>query len=133
MTQTEKQTFGQWGEEQAVAYLEKKGYIIVDRNFRIRQGEVDIIAWNRKPHFGRTLCFIEVKTRKQNKEPLEDGDGTAERATGREKMTRLSSASKWYCVSRGINIEKTPIQFEQVSVYAKGPDFSVRHYVVSVE
>ena len=50
--------FGIWGEEIAVGYLKKKGYHILDRNFRSRIGELDIIA--RK---GNTVVFIEVKTR----------------------------------------------------------------------
>lgn len=51
-------TFGSWGEEIAVGYLKKKGYLILDRNFRSRIGELDIIARN-----SNTIVFIEVKTR----------------------------------------------------------------------
>lgn len=47
------------GENLAVEYLRKKGYKIIDRNFRKRYGEIDIIALS-----GDTLVFIEVKTRK---------------------------------------------------------------------
>lgn len=47
------------GENLAVKYLEKKGYVIIERNFRRRYGEIDIIAVS-----GKTLVFVEVKTRK---------------------------------------------------------------------
>lgn len=53
-----RQRRGQAGEEIAVAFLQAQGYRIAARNFRIRQGEIDIIAWD-----DQTLVFVEVKTR----------------------------------------------------------------------
>lgn len=50
---------GAEGEELAVAFLESLGYCIVERNFRFRGGEVDIVARDRQ-----VLVFVEVKTRK---------------------------------------------------------------------
>lgn len=49
---------GNFGEDLACRYLEKSGYKIIARNFRIRGGEIDIIA--RDHDF---LVFVEVKTR----------------------------------------------------------------------
>lgn len=49
---------GNRGEEIAVSYLEKKGFRVIRRNFRMRGGEIDIIAID-----SDTLVFIEVKTR----------------------------------------------------------------------
>lgn len=49
---------GDYGEELACQYLRNSGYRILDRNFRIRGGEIDIVARE-----GDTLVFIEVKTR----------------------------------------------------------------------
>lgn len=56
---------GRKGEDLATAFLEKKGYGIVQRNFRTRNGEIDIIAIDQsdKPP---TLVFVEVKTREGN-------------------------------------------------------------------
>ena len=48
---------GKTGEDLAVAFLQRKGYTIVERNFRILQGELDIIAQD-----GEYLVFVEVKT-----------------------------------------------------------------------
>lgn len=56
---------GKRGEDLATAFLEKKGYGIVERNFRTRNGEIDIVAIDQseKPP---TLVFVEVKTREGN-------------------------------------------------------------------
>jgi len=48
--------FGKRGEELASSFLRKKGYRIVERGYRTRFGEIDIIAYD-----GEVLCFIEVK------------------------------------------------------------------------
>ena len=51
-------TLGRLGEKLALTYLQDLGYKILSRNYRIRLGEVDIIAED-----NGTLVFIEVKTR----------------------------------------------------------------------
>ena len=53
-----KQTEGRTGEDMATEYLSKKGYIIICKNFRCFQGEIDIVARDKE-----YLVFIEVKTR----------------------------------------------------------------------
>ena len=54
-----KISLGKLGEEIASDFLKNKGYKIIERNFRTRFGELDIIAKD-----GNCLVFIEVKTRK---------------------------------------------------------------------
>ena len=49
---------GRLGEQLTAEYLEEKGYEIVERNFKCRFGEIDVIAQN-----DRYLAFVEVKTR----------------------------------------------------------------------
>jgi len=63
-----KQIAGKLGEDIACEYLKKQGYDIIERNFRIRGGEIDIIALDKG-----VLAFIEVKTRRSNEfgSPLE--------------------------------------------------------------
>ena len=56
MTKTEA---GRLGEERVCAYLTERGYSVISRNFRIKGGEIDIIAEN-----GDYIAFVEVKSRK---------------------------------------------------------------------
>ncbi len=54
-----RQHIGRAGEELAAQHLSRRGFTIVERNYRTRWGELDIIAFN-----GRTLVFCEVKSRR---------------------------------------------------------------------
>jgi putative endonuclease len=51
------QKIGGQGERVALAFLRSKGYVILERNYRTRRGEIDIVARQ-----GRTVVFVEVKT-----------------------------------------------------------------------
>jgi putative endonuclease len=53
-----RQQKGRLGEDLAAQFLERKGYRIIERNYRYDRGEVDIIAQD-----GRDLVFVEVKLR----------------------------------------------------------------------
>ena len=126
MAKTEKRHIGDWGEQIAIGHLQKLGYKIINRNYLTRHGELDIIAWHKKPHHGQTLCFVEVKTRRYN-------DGAAERATGASKVRHLMHAARQYCLARSMNVDATPIQFEQVSVYGTpGEATTVTLYTIPV-
>jgi len=59
MAANSQQIFGKKGEELAAQYLKKRGYTIVERNYRCTNGEVDLIAVHR-----RVIVFVEVKTRR---------------------------------------------------------------------
>lgn len=54
----QKQSLGKEGERIAERYLKKKGYRLVERNYRCPAGELDLIALDR-----RVIVFVEVKTR----------------------------------------------------------------------
>ena len=57
-TQFYKKLLGRIGENSAFAYLKKKGYKIIEKNYTTKIGEVDLIAL-----YGDLLVFVEVKTR----------------------------------------------------------------------
>lgn len=75
---------GDFGENMAVKYLEDKGYDILERNFRRKMGEIDIIADD-----DDTTVFVEVKTRKSNKygEPSEYVDYRKQEKLKKTAMT----------------------------------------------
>lgn len=75
----------QKGEDLAYEYLKKIGYRIIDRNFRIRAGEIDIIAIDRD-----TLVYVEVKTRKSFR------FGLPEEAVTYRKLKFIERAAQFY-------------------------------------
>ncbi len=60
-----KAHIGKLGEDLACDYLIRNGYRIIDRNYRLKIGEIDIIAMGRD----KTLVFIEVKTMTESGDP----------------------------------------------------------------
>ena len=89
MAQREKdryrQIIGAWGEDLAAAYLIKNGLTILQRNYRTRQGEVDLIATDKS-----TLVFVEVKTR------TNEDYGFPEESVTDEKLDHLQNAAEEY-------------------------------------
>jgi len=57
LTKSSTKRTGNRGEDKAADFLLRAGYKIVSRNFRTRDGEIDIIAEN-----DDVFCFVEVKT-----------------------------------------------------------------------
>lgn len=49
---------GKWGEQKASEFLARKGMVLLQRNFQIREGEIDLVMED-----SGTLVFVEVKTR----------------------------------------------------------------------
>lgn len=77
--------FGTLGEKLAADYLKKKHYKILEKNYKIQAGEVDIIAAT-----GERIVFVEVKTR--GRDPMFPGHT----AVTREKQLRLMRAASMY-------------------------------------
>ena len=84
-----KKKVGRWGEEIAAAYLLKKGYSIIDRNFFTPEGEIDIIALHEEKE-EQVLIFVEVKTRTSEK------FGYPEEAVTSKKLNRMLKAIDRY-------------------------------------
>lgn len=60
---SQRGTLGRWGEQVAARFLVDGGWQIVDRNWRCRYGEIDLIVHD--PYAG-VLAFVEVKTRRSD-------------------------------------------------------------------
>ena len=79
------QNIGEKGEEYTVKFLEKKKYKILERNYRKRYGEIDIIAENKN-----YIVFVEVKTRHN------DSMTSAADAVNRQKQIRIIKTASQY-------------------------------------
>lgn len=81
---------GARGESAAAAFLEGHGYRIVQRNYRVRGGEIDLVCEE-----GDVLCFVEVRSRADAR------FGTPEETIGRIKRRRIArAAQKWLTAHR---------------------------------
>ena len=86
----DKQSVGKYGEDLVCEYLKKNGYKILERNFRFRLGEIDIIAAKK----GYT-AFVEVKTRNS------DTYGSPGEAVGVRKQKSIILAAQQYISENG--------------------------------
>jgi len=104
---------GSRGEALAWNFLRKKGYAILEKNYRTRLGEMDLIA--RKEG---TLIFIEIKTRRDHQ------FGAPEEAVDWRKRKKLTRVAQAYLQTRGL--ENQPSRFDVLSIRWDGtgePDF----------
>ena len=98
-----RQTVGAEGESLACAELEKRGYRIVQRNYRCRFGEIDVVADD-----GGTVVFVEVKTKTDGS----FGDPVDE--VTMKKQQQIISMGEWY--STYCCPPNTPCRFDVVAV-----------------
>ncbi len=94
---------GKAGEDAAATFYRRRGYRIVDRNYRCRAGEIDLVVRR-----GRLLVFCEVKTRTSALW------GAPAEAVGPLKQNRIRrSAGIWLAEHRGSRRE---LRFDVISV-----------------
>ena len=110
-----RQSLGKVGEELACAELERRGYAILERRYRSRYGEIDIIA-----QAGETLVFVEVKARTGNA----FGGGGA--AVTRQKQQRIARLAEEFLARR--RIVDRPCRFDVVTVDVGGAQPRVEVY-----
>jgi len=90
---SERRKIGDWGEKQAINFLRRHSFEVIEQNYNSTVGEIDIIA--RK---GDDIYFIEVKTR-LGKEFAQDESITF------FKLKKFQKTVKKYCYDRGVNDE----------------------------
>ena len=81
-------TIGNAGEDKACDYLVQKGYTVLDRNYRTRTGEIDIIAYK-----DETIVFVEVKTLPNGTPEL------LQIELNRQKLQRIVKTSKRFLLN----------------------------------
>jgi len=100
--------FGLEGEDKAVNYLIREGYLILDRNWKSGHKELDIVAEK-----DGTLVVVEVKTRKSNKY------GNPEDAVSSRKIRNTVLAADAYIRYNRIDL---PVRFDIISIVSNGDD-----------
>ena len=105
---TDNLTLGAQGEELAAGFLTKKRYDILERNFRCKGGEVDIVARD-----GKTLVFVEVKTRRS------DTYGVPQLAVTPFKQRQISKAAlTWLAKHR---LMDNAARFDVIAIVLRDP------------
>ena len=96
MAADRRQRLGRRGEELAANHLERHGWRIVERNFRTRAGEIDLIASR-----SGTLAFCEVKTLVARRAPPNSGPVDPLECVGPAKRIRVRRMARaWLAQSR---------------------------------
>jgi len=101
---------GKWGEEVALDYLNKKNYTVVQRGFRSRFGEIDIIVKNKE-----YLVFVEVKTRKNA------NFAYAREYIGKTKQRKLISTANYYLAKRPTKLQP---RFDVIEIYTDSKEIN---------
>ncbi len=109
---TRKET-GYYGEKIACKVMEKRGYSLVERNFTIRGGEIDLIMER-----GRELVFVEVKTRRN------DHYGSPLESITPQKQRRMIRACEVFLCGKGRS--DRDVRFFAVAVYLDDHDRPVK-------
>ena len=102
-----RQTLGKLGEDLACAELTRRGYVILERRYRTRYGEIDIVARS-----GGSLVFVEVKAR----EGSEFGGGEA--AVTLYKQQRIIRMAIDFLARR--RMQDQPCRFDVVTIDFEG-------------
>ena len=111
---------GQVGEDEAVRFLEGRGCKLLDRNYRTRFGEVDIIVKDKG-----VIVFVEVKTRRGS------SYGLPKEAVGHAKIERIIKASLEYLAKVD---NDTSVRFDVIGIeVSKDGSFEVEHIIDAFE
>lgn len=95
---------GELGEKEAAKHLQVNGYCIIERNFKCKLGEIDIIAKD-----NNTIVFTEVKTRKNN------SYGTPGQAVSIKKQKKIINTALYYLKTN--NKFNENVRFDIVEVW----------------
>jgi len=108
----EHNELGKEGEKEAIAYLKKNGYEILENNYRFKKAEIDIIALKEE------LVVVEVKTRST------DYFGNPEEFVTTKKKKLLVEAIDNYIIEKDLDVE---VRFDIIAILKKGNLFEVDH------
>ena len=101
-----RSSLGDRGERAACVFLKEQGYEILEKNYKCKIGEIDVIAQRK----GR-LVFIEVKTRTSGQ------FGAPQEAVDLKKQEKIFKLAQWYFKEK--KLQEIPVAFDVVAVFWK--------------
>ena len=110
---------GIWGEGVALEFMINKGYTFIDKGFRSRFGEIDIIVKNDK-----FLVFIEVKTRKNAH------FAHAREYVGSEKQKKIIATAKYWLIKNPVKLQP---RFDVIEIYASNGVLTLSPDIIHIE
>ena len=119
---TSRRDLGDFGERVAKAHLEANGYRILATRFRVREGEIDIVAQR-----GGVVAFVEVKTRRG------DALGGAREAIDARKAQRLVTVAEAFGQQHPELPPERRIDLIAIDLDADGRVLSLQHIENAVE
>lgn len=106
----------------AARYLEARGYVILERNYRFRRAEVDLIAFL-QPQGSESrgeVVFIEVKWRQHS------GFSPPEAAVDVGKQRRIATAAEAFLRER--RLRDYPCRFDVLAIQGSGAHLAIEHF-----
>ena len=105
---------GRRGEDLAAAYLKRLKFRVLERNYRVRLGEIDIVARDRE-----TLVFVEVKTRRSDVYALPTD------SVGSPKQRKLRRVAELYLAEH--DVRDCEVRFDVVSIVEESGKPRIEH------
>ncbi len=115
MEVNKKIDLGNRGERKAEKYLRRKGYRILARNFRVKGGELDIVAEK-----DGEIVFVEVRSRSNGEfmDPVY--------SIGPKKRESLRRAAQIFLLAKGLDLQ--PCRFDVITLVGEGRKLQIHHY-----
>ncbi len=105
-----KDVLGRAGEDRAARYLESCGYVVLDRNWRIREGEIDLVVARRGE-----LVVVEVKTRRG------EGYGHPFEAIDRRKQARVWRLAMAWIAAHPDQVQGRRLRLDAIAIIGADP------------
>jgi len=115
---TTNKKLGNWGEKLAESYLVKKGYHLLDKNYRSGRTEIDLIFQTKN-----IFVFIEVKTRIKTDESEQENPLTS------RQIKTLRQAMIAYCLKNKINLDRARLDLIFILTDKKTKRAALKHYL----
>ncbi len=110
----DNKTLGTLAEELAAVYFQKKGYTILEKNFKAPCGEIDLILQD-----GPELVFVEVKARTSDKY------GLPQESVDLRKQKQITKTATWYMTLKGLH--DNPARFDVLAIQVSQDGYKIDH------